>query len=76
MFFYCHTSSRSKLINGFSRGGSGSGVDERDELDDEESFRFPLSNCGSSEVKVLSKLNRSYGIDLKILDFKKINFYF
>lgn len=70
-FFYYHTSSRSKLINGFSRGDSGSGVDERDELDDEESFRLSLSNCGSSEVKVLSKLNRSYGIDLKILDLKK-----
>lgn len=73
-----HTSSDSKLINGFNLGGSGSGSgsgsDETDESDDVESSWFPVSNCGLSDESVVVKSNLSYGTGLKIFDFNKKNF--
>jgi hypothetical protein len=64
-----HTSSKSKLINGFIFCCSSSGVEERDESDEEESIGSPLINWVSNEPLVSAELNRSYGI----IDLGRIN---
>jgi hypothetical protein len=50
---YHTSSSLSRLISRVLLGSSGSGVEERDESDEDESSRSPLVNPGSNEESLL-----------------------